>query len=64
VPRDSHKGIVIGKGGDRLKQIGTASRHNIERLLGCRVWLEMHVRVIPGWTEKKSMLAELGYSGA
>jgi GTPase Era involved in 16S rRNA processing len=37
-----------------------ASRARMERLLGCRVWLGLHVRVIPGWTEKRAMLAELG----
>jgi GTPase Era involved in 16S rRNA processing len=36
---------------------------HIERLLGTRVWLGLHVRVIPGWTEKKSYLAEFGYLG-
>jgi GTP-binding protein Era len=62
VARDSHKGIVIGEGGARLKEIGSKARRSIEQLLGCRVWLETHVRVIPDWTEKKSMLAELGLS--
>jgi GTP-binding protein Era len=61
VERDSHKGIIIGTGGQRLRAIGTAARHQMERLLGCKVWLDLHVQVAPGWTEKKSMLAELGY---
>lgn len=60
VERATHKGIVIGTRGERLRAIGTAARRHIERLLGCRVWLGLHVRVVPGWTEKRSMLAELG----
>lgn len=60
VERASHKGIVIGNGGERLRAIGTAARRHIERLLGCRVWLGLHVRVVPGWTEKRGMLTELG----
>jgi GTP-binding protein Era len=60
VERDPHKAIVIGKGGSMLKMVGQASRARMERLLGCRVWLGLHVRVIPGWTEKRAMLAELG----
>lgn len=60
--RASHKGIVIGKGGERLKQIGSVSRMHIERLLGCRVWLGLHVRVVPGWTETRASLDDLGYT--
>lgn len=60
VDRESHKGIVIGQGGQRLRDIGAAARHNIERLLGCRVFLGLHVRVIPGWTETQSRVTEFG----
>lgn len=60
VDRSSHKGIIIGTRGDRLKAIGTAARRHIERLLGCRVWLGLHVRVVPGWTEKRTHLADFG----
>lgn len=63
VERDSHKAIVIGRGGSRLREVGKAARHRIERLLGCRVWLGLHVRVMPRWTEKRSMLVELGLAG-
>jgi GTP-binding protein Era len=63
VERPSHKGIIIGKGGEMLRVVGTAARQRIERLLGCRVWLGLHVRVIPGWTEKRAMLSELGIHG-
>ncbi len=60
VERASHKGIVLGKGGERLKEIGTEARKRLEKLLGCRVWLGLHVRVVPGWTEKRALLSELG----
>lgn len=60
VDRSSHKGIIIGTRGERLKAIGTAARRHIERLLGCRVWLGLHVRVVPGWTEKRTHLADFG----
>lgn len=63
VERDSHKAIVIGRGGSRLREVGKAARHRIERLLGCRVWLGLHVRVMTRWTEKRSMLVELGLAG-
>ncbi len=62
VERPSHKGIVIGRGGEMLRTIGSAARLRIERLLGCRVWLGLHVRVIPGWTEKRALLSEFGIS--
>jgi GTP-binding protein Era len=61
VERGPHKAIVIGAGGQRLKEIGTAARHRIERLLGCRVWLGLHVRVIPNWTSSGRFIAEFGY---
>jgi len=60
VERDSHKGIIIGKGGSRLKEIGAAARAKIEPFVGCRVWLELFVKVVPGWTEKRRLLEELG----
>lgn len=63
VERDSHKAIIIGRGGSRLREVGKAARYRIERLLGCRVWLGLHVRVMPRWTEKRSMLVELGLAG-
>ncbi|MDH5493305.1 MAG: GTPase Era, partial [Myxococcales bacterium] len=50
VEKDSHKGIVIGKGGARLKQIGIRAREDIERFLERKVFLELWVKVIPGWT--------------
>jgi GTP-binding protein Era len=63
VDRESHKGIVIGKRGQMLRDIGAAARARIERLVGCRVWLGLHVRVIPGWTERRALLGEYGVTG-
>ncbi len=61
VERDSQKAIVIGKGGTRLKEIGTAARREIERLLGAKVFLQLHVRVEPGWTRTGKGLRRAGY---
>ncbi len=60
VERESQKGIVIGKRGQMLKAIGTAAREQIERFLGCRVFLGLVVRVEPRWTENERALARLG----
>jgi len=60
VARDSQKGIIIGKGGQMLTQIGTAARKDIERLLGARVHLELHVAVQSNWPENPRVLRELG----
>jgi GTP-binding protein Era len=61
VERDSQKAIVIGKGGSRLKSVGTAARVEMERLLGAKVFLELHVRVEPGWTRTARGLRRAGY---
>ena len=61
VERDSQKAIVIGKGGARLKQIGTKAREQMERLLGCKVFLELHVRVEKDWTRTARGLRRAGY---
>ena len=58
VERDSQKAIVIGKRGSRLKEIGTRARHEMERLLGAKVFLQLHVRVEPGWTQSGKGLYE------
>ncbi|HVO93412.1 MAG TPA: GTPase Era [Terriglobales bacterium] len=58
--RDSHKGILIGKRGAMLKEIGQQARQELERLLGCRIFLELFVRVDPGWTQNPHMLTEMG----
>jgi GTP-binding protein Era len=61
VERDSHKRIVVGKGGARIRSIGQASRVAIERLLGCRVFLELFVKVQKNWTDSDRLLREFGY---
>jgi GTPase len=60
VERDSHKGMMIGTGGQRLKQIGQSARLEIERQLGKRVFLELIVKVEKNWTRDPRRLSELG----
>ncbi len=62
VERDSHKKIIVGKGGQKVKSIGQSARREIERLLGTRVFLELFVRVDKDWSQNERMLRELGYS--
>jgi GTPase len=62
VERDSQKAIVIGKGGARLKEIGTKARVAIEKLLGCKVFLQLHVRVEKDWTRTSRGLRRAGYA--
>jgi GTP-binding protein Era len=61
VEKSGQRGILIGKGGARIKQIGTAARERIEALVGRRVHLELFVRVTPRWKDMPRQLAELGY---
>lgn len=61
VERDGQKGILIGAGGLKLKQIGTLARKEIETLLGRKVFLELHVKVRPRWREDPHFLAELDW---
>ena len=63
VERDSQKGIVIGKGGERLKAIGQRARHDVELLVGSKVYLDLQVRVTENWSERPRALVELGYGG-
>src|SRR5690349_15329615 len=58
--RDSHKGILIGKHASMLKEIGKQAREELEGLLGCRIFLELFVRVDPGWTQDPRLLIEMG----
>jgi GTPase len=60
VERSSQKSIIIGKGGQRLKQIGTEARLDIERLVGHRVYLELFVKVEEGWRDSPRALNEMG----
>lgn len=61
VERDSQKGIVIGKGGAMLKEIGRLARKDVEELLQHPVFLELHVRVRPDWRTDPAWLSRLGY---
>lgn len=61
VERDSQKAIIIGKGGSRLKKIGTEARHEIEEYLGRRIYLNLHVRTAKDWQRDPKMLGKLGF---
>ena len=61
VERNSQKGIVIGKGGKRLKRIGAKAREQMEQLFGRQVYLETFVRVQQGWSEDPRSLGRFGY---
>ncbi|MDT7543299.1 MAG: GTPase [Acidobacteriota bacterium] len=63
VERASQKKIIIGKGAARLKEIGTAARHDIERLVGHKVYLELFVRVQENWRNSERALDEIGIKG-
>jgi GTP-binding protein Era len=59
--RDNHKGIVIGKGAQTLKKIGSDARSEIEKMLGMKVFLKLEVVVREDWAQNKSMMKDLGY---
>jgi GTPase len=61
VERDSQKGIVIGKGGARLREVGTAARTQIETLLGTKVYLDLRVKVAKNWQRDPKQLGRLGF---
>ena len=61
VERDSQKGIIIGKGGTRLRDVGATARADIERLLGRRVFLDLHVKVAKEWQRDPKQLGRLGF---
>jgi GTP-binding protein Era len=61
VERDSQKGIVIGKGGTRLREVGTAARSQIEKLLGTKVYLDLRVKVAKNWQRDPKQLGRLGF---
>ncbi|BCN44732.1 GTPase Era [Rhodococcus hoagii] len=61
VERPSQKGIVIGKGGARLREVGTAARKQIEKLLGVKIFLELHVKVAKDWQRDPKQLGRLGF---
>jgi GTP-binding protein Era len=59
--REGQKGIIIGKGGQMLKQIGMAARKQIEAMLGCKVFLELFVKVEPDWREQRDFVQSLDW---
>lgn len=61
VERPSQKAIVIGRGGSRLKEVGSRARRQIEALLGTPVYLDLHVRVAPDWQRDPKQLRKLGF---
>ena len=61
VERDSQKGIVIGKGGKKLKEVGKRARRDIEMLLGSKVYLELWVKVQKDWRNKVNFIRQMGY---
>jgi GTP-binding protein Era len=61
VERESQKAIVIGKGGSRLRDVGTRARREIEALLGARVHLDLRVKVAKDWQRDPKQLARLGF---
>jgi GTPase len=60
VERETHKPILIGRRGAMLKEIGTEAREELEKILGCKIFLELFVRVDPGWTQDPNALSEMG----
>ena len=62
VEKDSQKGIIIGKGGSRLKEVGQLAREEMEQFFGMKIYLEMWVKVQAGWRDNPRILTDLGYS--
>jgi GTP-binding protein Era len=60
VERASQRMIVLGKSGKTIKQIGTEARRDVERLLGARIYLDLKVKVTPGWRNDPRVLERLG----
>lgn len=61
VERSSHKAIIIGEGGEKLKRIGSEARQDLERLFGAKVFLELWVKVQSGWADSAAKLRAYGY---
>ena len=59
VEKPGQKSILIGKAGARIKEIGTAARHDLEEFLGKKVYLDLQVKLEPGWREDRGLLAQL-----
>ena len=63
VERPSQRGILLGKGGTKMREAATAARKEMAAMLGRRVYLEVHVRTLPRWTERVETLRRFGYDG-
>ena len=61
VERDAHKAMIIGRGGERMKRIASEARQDMEQLFGCKVFLEVFVKVRGGWANNEASLKGLGY---
>lgn len=61
VEREGQKGILIGRAGTKMKEIGTAARKELEEILGVKIFLELHVRVQPDWRRNRAMIKLLGW---
>ena len=59
--KKSHKSIVIGENGRKIKGIGKSARKDIEKLLDCQVFLDLWVKVSPDWRDNNNLLKSLGY---
>jgi len=59
--RNSQKGILVGKGGQMLKKIGTEARMQIQKMVGMKVFLELFVKVQPGWQDSRQFVDELDW---
>ncbi len=60
VERESQKAIVVGKGGEMIKRIGTAAREELERFFSTHVFVDLHVRVAADWREDERVLQDIG----
>lgn len=61
VEREGQKGIMIGRGGTKMKEIGTAARKELEEMLGAKIFLELHVKVQPNWRQNRAMIKQLDW---
>ena len=61
VEKDSQKGIIIGKGGEKIKKVGTLARMDVEKKLGKKVFLELWVKTKEGWRRDRNFLKRIGY---
>ncbi len=61
VERESQRGMVVGKGGQRIKTIGQRARHTIGKLFGCPVHVKLHVKVASNWSHLEQRIREMGY---